>query len=118
MSQHIIRGLEEFVYDTDEAEISDEDEDALQQLPMPVARSSIQASVRDLWAKHLQLGGAADNELPVECSDCLEPAPKSLCNICNKQLCDDCAANHAVECNVSAMFKLLARTSMSRPSVA
>ena len=34
MSQLKIRGLEDFVYDSDEAEISDEDEDALQQLPL------------------------------------------------------------------------------------
>ena len=29
-----IRGLEDSMYDSDEAEISDEDEDALQQLPL------------------------------------------------------------------------------------
>ena len=34
MSQHKIRGVGDFVYDSDEAEISDEDEDALQQLPL------------------------------------------------------------------------------------
>ena len=34
MSQLKIRGLEGFVYDSDEAEISGEDEDSLQQLPM------------------------------------------------------------------------------------
>ena len=34
MSQLKIRGLEDFVYDSDEEEISDEDEDALQQLPL------------------------------------------------------------------------------------
>ena len=34
MSQLKIRGLEDFVCDSDEAEISDEDEDALQQLPL------------------------------------------------------------------------------------
>ena len=34
MSQFKIRWLEHFVYDSNEAEISDEDEDALQQLPL------------------------------------------------------------------------------------
>ena len=34
MSQLKIRGSEDFVYDSDEAEISDEDEDALRQLPL------------------------------------------------------------------------------------
>ena len=56
LSQHDVRGLEDFVYDTDEAEISDEDEDALQQLLLPVARFSNQVSLRDFWANGLQLG--------------------------------------------------------------
>ena len=34
MSQLKIRGLDGFMYDSGEAEISDEDEDTLQQLPL------------------------------------------------------------------------------------